>query len=270
MIHTQDADFTLHLGDCMEVLADLPDGSIDAVVTSPPYLDARPEYDGPRDFEYGQIFYELSRVISGGMLWNVGRLWRDGSEQLWWLELIRQAKISGWQHWDTAVWVKPNANPIHGRVFANSHEYVLVFGRDGVLFNEDGIRVPHAESTRARFGRGWTNHKGVKNPIASKARKIRVDPNPLGGRPRSYVVGYVGGGKGNKHPAPMTLEIAGDLVSLATLPGQTVLDPFAGSGTTLLAARNLGRNSVGIEKHEDYANDCARRLGQQSLLAGIA
>lgn len=265
-----DPGVTLWHGDALEVLRELPTGSVDAVVTSPPYMDARPEYSGPDDFGYMLLFRELARVVAGPMLWNVGRLWRDGIEQLWWTRLLAHATDAGWELWDTLVWGKPNANPIHGRVFSNSHEYVLVMGRAGDSLNEDGVRRPHAPSTVARFGRAWTNHKGVKSPIASKARKQRVEPNALGARPRSYIEICVGKEKGNAHPAPMALDLATYLVTLAVLPGQAVLDPFAGSCTTLLAARSLERRSVGIERDAAYCAMGAVRLNQLSLLADSA
>jgi DNA modification methylase len=264
-------DFVLYQGDCLDVLRTFKDRSVDAVVTSPPYLDARPEYDGPGDFDWMLIFRELARVVSGGMLWNVGRIWRGGIEQLWWTRLIALAGDEGWEHWDTRLWLKPNANPIHGKLFTNSHEYILAFGRKGVEFNVDAIRRPHAESTKARFGRGWTNHKGVKNPIASKARReTRAEPNPLGALPRSYFEACVGREKGNKHPAPMALDVALELVAFASWPGQTVLDPFAGSGTTGRAARTLNRRSVLIERNPEFAAMCADRLALPPLLEGTA
>lgn len=262
-----DPDFTLYIGDALEVLRGMPDESVDSVVTSPPYLDARPEYDSPTDLEFGMIFAQLARVVTGPMLWNVGRLWRDGEESLWWTELIRQARAGGWQHWDTEIWVKPNANPIQGRVFANRHEYTLIFGRKGVLLNEDAARVPYAPSSVPRMKRGWTNHTGVKNDTGRANGRRQTDPHPLGARPPSYVVIYTGREKGNPHPAPMSEHFAEHLVSLASWPGQTVLDLFAGSGTTALVARTLGRLSVAIERDPEYAALAARRLQQLSLLA---
>jgi DNA modification methylase len=266
VIYLQDADFTLYQGDALDCLAELADESVHCVVTSPPYLDARPEYDSPQDYEYAAIFKHLARVVSGPMLWNVGRLWRQGVEQLWWTGLIQQASLAGWQHWDTEVWIKPNANPIHGRVFANRHEYTLVFGRDGVLLNEDAVRVPYAESTLPRLLRGWTNHTGVKNDTGRKNGRRGSTPHPLGGRPPSYVEICTGGERGNPHPAPMAEKLAEHLVSLASWPGQTVLDPFMGSGTTARAARKHGRRSIGIELNPDYCELIAKRTQQQSLL----
>lgn len=261
-----DGDVTLYVADALEALQFLPDDAATACVTSPPYLDTRPEYDSPTLSEFASIFEQLARVLTDCCLVNVGRIWRKGIEQLWWTNLLYAAGHSGWHLLDTLVWVKPNANPIHGQVFSNSHEYVLVLGRAGDRLNEDGIRRPHAESTRARFGRGWTNHRGVKGFPDSKARKTtRGEPNPLGARPRSYVEVHVGSEKGIKHPAPMALGLAEHLVKLAVFPGQIVLDPFAGSGTTGVAARKHGRSFIGIEQNGNWAAEAAERLAQQVI-----
>jgi adenine-specific DNA-methyltransferase len=265
--YLQDADFTLWNGDALAVLRTLDDESATACVTSPPYLDARPEYDSPTVQTFADIFEQLARVLTDCCLVNVGRIWRKGIEQMWWLDLIRVAKHSGWHLLDTLVWIKPNANPIHGEVFANSHEYVLILGRAGDRLNVDGIRRRHAESTQARFGRAWTNHRGVKEPRESRARKTQAIPNPLGALPRSYVEVFVGREKGIKHPAPMALMLAEHLVTLAAKPRQTVLDPFIGSGTTAVAARKLGRSCIGIDNSEVYCAEAARRTQQLGLEA---
>jgi DNA modification methylase len=258
----EDRDFVLYEGDVLDVLAVLPDGSVDCVVTSPPYLDARPEYDGPTVSDYELIFGQLDRVVTGPMLWNVGRIWRGGVEQLWWTGLIGAAAVSGWEHWDTQVWIKPNANPIRGRVFTDSHEYILVFGRGGVQLNVDAVRGPYAPGSAARLRRKWVNQTGVKNG----ADRGRIgEPHPLGARPPSYVEVYTGGEKGNPHPCPMPEDLADHLVRLASWPGQVVLDPFAGSGTTNYVARKHGRRSIGIELSRQYADLAAQRMQQQSL-----
>lgn len=231
-----------------------------------PISNTRPEYESPTVQEFADIFEQLARVLTDCCLVNVGRVWRKGVEQLWWTELLNAASHSGWSLVDTLVWAKPNANPIHGNVFSNSHEYVLVLARAGDRLNEDGIRRPHAESTRARFARGWTNHRGVKGFPDTKARTTtRGVPNPLGARPRSYIEFYVGATKGIRHPAPMALALAEHLVKLAVRAGETVLDPFAGSGTTALAARLHGRSCIAIERSAEYASEAAERLSAQRL-----
>ena len=264
-----DPDFTLYVGDALEVLTAMPDAAAHAVVTSPPYLDARPEYPSPTSLEWSYIFAQLRRVVTGPALFNVGRLFRERRELLWWVDLLRIAEPHGWSLLDTRVWIKPNANPIRGEVFADRHEYVLVLGEPGVELNIDDIRVPYAAGSLARLERGWTNHMGVKNDSSRRSQHgtKRNEPHPLGGRPPSYFSAPTGAEKGNPHPAPMPDMLAGELVQLATWPGQTVLDPFAGSGTTARAARLLGRRSIAIELSTEYAAVAAERLSQLSLFA---
>jgi DNA modification methylase len=258
-----DPDVTLYCGDALETLRRLEDGSASCVVTSPPYRDARPEYPG--DVDWVALLIELRRVVTGPALFNVGRLFRDGTEWLWWLNIVHAAQATGWRHLDTLVWVKPNANPIQGPVLANSHEYVLIFGEPGGLLNTDAVRTPYAESSVPRLMRRWINGRGVKGDDCGDQHGRDVNEN--GARARSFVVEYVGREKGNPHPAPMSQRFCEHLVLLASWPGQTILDPFAGSATTLLVARNLGRHAIGIELNESYCALAASRLSQLSLLA---
>jgi DNA modification methylase len=160
------------------------------------------------------------------------------------------------------VWIKPNANPHQGEVLTNAHEYILLFG-DG--FDEDAVRTPYSEETVLRYGRRFVNHSGVKGDGrgAHDSRPQRT-LNERGARGKSFFLCYTGREKGNKHPAPMPLDLAEHLVKLSG--GQKVLDPFAGSGTTLLAARRLGRSGIGIEFLSEYAEMAAERLAQQTLL----
>jgi site-specific DNA-methyltransferase (adenine-specific) len=262
MTYLDDWDVQLHLGNALDVLPELETGSLEAVVTSPPYLDARPEYPSPTEDEFGAIFRELRRVCTGPMLLNVGRLWRERQEQLWWMELIRRALRVGWPHRDTIVWIKQNANPFQGEVVTNAHEYILCFG-DG--YDEDAVRTEYDDVSLARMKRKFINHAGVKGDVSVKdPTELEVrEPNEKGARGKSYFICPVGKEKGNKHPAPMPLELAEYMVRLSG--GHRILDPFAGSGTTLLAARRLGRTALGIELSPEYAEMCAERLSQQAL-----
>jgi len=74
----------------------------------------------------------------------------------------------------------------------------------------------------------------------------------------------------NGHPAPYPVELARRCIRLSTWPGETVIDPFMGSGTTLLAARSLGRKAIGIDVSERYCEQAARRLSQTALDFGGA
>lgn len=261
-LYLSDPDFTLYQGDALEVLRSLPDESVDCCITSPPYEDARPEYGGSVPWTF--LMQELRRVVKGPLAINVGRLWRDGKERLWWHKII----VAGaWNHLDTLVWVKPNANPIHGAVLISSHEYVLLFGRSVRDFNVDGVRTPYTAEGLARMGRRFLNGRGVKGDALDSPVHRERGPHELGARPRSYVTIGTGREKNNPHPAPMAAGLAEHLVDLCSWPGQLVLDPFIGSGTTALATRKQGRRCVGIELNPAYCEMAAKRLAQQSLFA---
>lgn len=248
-----DPDFALYVGDARDVLRELSDGAAAACVTSPPYLNARPEYPSPTLAEFEGIFAALRRVVAGPLLLNLGRLFRDHREVRWHDQMLDACEAAGWVLLDTKVWVKPNANPIHGEVFVNSHEYIYVLGRAGDDLNIDDVRRPHADSTRARFGRSWTNHRGVKGFPDSKARKTtRGEPNPLGALPRSYIECNVGGEKGNPHPAPLARGVCADLVRLACPTGGWIIDPFAGSCNVGVEALAAARRFIGIDLNSEW------------------
>lgn len=262
-----DPDVTLLEGDAWVVLREMETSSVDAIVTSPPYLDMRPEYPSPTFPEFYDIFCQTRRVCTGTLLLNVGRKWSDRLESGWWIQLLALVQSAGWEHRDTMIWIKPNGNPIQGEVLANSHEYIFLFG-DG--FDPDSVRTEYAPGSVERLGRRWVSSVSVKGdgqersgPKRQERRGERRSAHPSGARARSYIEVTTGGEKGNKHPAPMPLEVARHLVKLSG--GRTILDPFAGSGTTLLAARLEGRRAIGIERSPEYCQMIAERLSQQPL-----
>lgn len=258
-----DPDLQIYQGDCLDILGGMPTGCADACVTSPPYLDARSEYPSPSKEEFLEIFAGLRRVVTGPLLLNVGRLWRERRELLWWTELLESCDAAGWILRDTLCWVKMNANPIRGEVLTDSHEYVFLLG-DPDSFNTDDVRTPYSEGTIARMNRKWESGTSVKGEGGEQdGREI----NPLGARPRSFIATNIGREKGNPHPAPMALDLANHLVQLAVPAGGRIIDPFGGSGNTAIAARAQGRKAILIELSPEYAQLAASRLAQQSLLA---
>lgn len=250
-----DGAVTLWHGDALDVLAGMPDNAVGAVVTSPPYLDVRSDVEAIDRYQLGRIMAELRRVCSGPALVNFGRFWRDGQEVAWWEDVARDAvEFGGWRRLDTLVWVKPNGNPLRGLVFADSHEFVIVFG-DGVDdLDVDAIRTPYAEESVKRLARKWKRNTVVKGEHGEREGKL----NPKGARPRSFVPVETGREKGNDHPTPMPEELARHLVLLSG--ADVVLDPFVGSGTTLVEARKLGRRSIGIDIDARWLVEARERL----------
>jgi DNA modification methylase len=270
-----DRDVQLYHAAALDHLVHAPNGSVDAIVTSPPYMDAREDVPHVPTGQWPLLFHVLLGVSRGPMALNVGRLWRDRRERLWWVELVELAEAEGWVLRDHLVWWKPNANPIQGEVVTNAHELVLLFGHADRLpadeFHPDHVRTEYDPESLARMRRRFYADRGVKETVRTPGRPDRVGTvNELGARPASVVSFPVGKDKSNPHPTPMPLGLAEHLVLLTTLERETVLDPFAGSGTTLLAARRLERRAIGVELDAGYCHDAARRLAQQSLFAEAA
>lgn len=267
-----DPDFSLYLGDALDILPSLDAGSVDAVVTSPPYGDQRKQAPMDGYVEWLSPFLdELLRVVkpSGSLMLNLGRIFRNGEEVPYHEEAMLAARRLGWFRIDTIIWHKLNAHPFGApQYLLNRHELVYWLGRtvDSYRGYTDETRTAPASTTVERRGRAGL--RGPKNRARNNyVPAARTNVNPDGVRPSSVFGCNVGREKGLEHDSPMALELASHLVALSCPPGGLVLDPFAGAGTTALAARQSGRRSIGIEVDPAAAEECARRLAQQSLLS---
>lgn len=264
-----DPDFTLYVGDARAWLAQLE--PVDAIVTSPPYAGQRGAVD-PDEYVFWIAPYlaALRRVLKpgGSMMLNLGRTFRDGEESPYIERTLFAARELGWKRIDTIIWHKPNGHPFGApQYLLNRHELVYWLALDVNAYRGyDETRRPPAPETIARRERA--GKRGPKNRERGEYEpKARTNYNPDGIRPSSVFECYVGREKGIKHGEPMALELAEHLVALACPPGGTVLDLFAGAGTTAVAARRLGRSCVGIELRQEAAEECAARLSQQELRA---
>lgn len=265
--YLDDGDMVLYAGDAGEVMAELEPASFDAVVTSPPYADLR-SYGGSKPEDYGEwIAPFLAAALplvkpSGSMMLNVGRVLRDGCEVPI-AEAARDAAITaGWLWLDSMVWNKPNAfYSASAPYLHNVHEHVWWLARstDAYRGYDAETRTPHSPTTIERYSQGFRTNRSKDGTRYHKKGKSIARPNPDGACPKSVVTFSIAGHRGIKHPAPMAIKLARHLVALACPAGGSVLDPFVGSGTTCLAARELGRSSVGIDLNTDYLDEACSR-----------
>lgn len=268
--YLQDADLTVWHGDCNDVLWNLRGQSLDAIVTSPPYADARPDVPAPSPEEFPQWLAPRLRAMAyalkpdGSLMLNLGRRFRDGEESDYIEMTLLVARELGWKRIDTLIWFKPNANARGGPYLHDKHEIVFWLAQQTDVYRgyDADTRAPYDEGTAARYARGY-QQAAKFHPRDLRSRQL----NPDGARPASVVVVYTGGEHGNPHPSPMPQPLAEYLVALSCPRGGTVCDPFAGSGTTGRAARVLGRRAILIESDESYCRLIAERTQQQSLLA---
>ena len=241
--------------------------SVHLVVTSPPYpmipqWDALFESWGARDFdtmhsELGRAWGSCHRVmVPGGILAiNVGDALRRGPEgfRLWanHAEILRRAESVGFRPLPYALWKKPmnRPNAFLGSGFTPPNAYVTLDCEFILLFRKGDLRrLPPGDDRRraSRFSRPerdlwfsqvWEGIRGVR-----QGREVR---------------------RTGAFPA----EIPERLIRMFSLLGDTVLDPFAGTGTTLWAARRLGRNSVGVEIDPERSRELVRRMATETMEA---
>lgn len=235
----------------------LPANSVDLVLTSPPYWNLK-NY-GSHD-EIGQEDYEtyLSRLTNvwnecyrvakddAVLVVNIGN--RRHQKVFYPIAMDIRERIEGWKLWDVLIWYIPNALPqpnhYKDRLFDNKHEYLLVFTKDGSTnyqFDKPRVRQKYAKKDPRE-------HK--KDPRGRcLGNVIRI---PAYRPPTVKSLGY--------HVAAYPEELAALIISTFSLPGQTVLDPFVGSGTTLKVAAGYGRRGVGIELNHSFEELISKRL----------
>lgn len=264
------------LGDCREVLKTLDDNSFDLIITSPPYADRREHtYGGVHPDQYVEWFLpiaaELLRVLKpdGTFILNIKERVVDGERHTYVIELILEMRKQGWLWTEEFIWHKKNSYP--GKWpnrFRDAWERLLQFNKQR-QFNmyQEAVMVPMGDWAEAR----------LRN--LSETDKIR-DESKAGSGFGKRVANWIGRDKvyptnvlhmatetGNKnHSAVFPEALPEWFIKLFTKEGDWVLDPFMGSGTTLRAARRLGRNSVGIDIMQEYLELAQERLGPQLQL----
>lgn len=269
-------------GDALRVLPTLH-GQADAIVTSPPYADQR-TYDGTTRITVDGYADWLRPFLAamlpcvgpaGSLMLNIGRLHRAGLERGIAEDARRAAQDEGWLWIDTIIWSKPNAFIAASAPYLHStHEYVWWLSRstDAYRGYDADTRTPHSETTLARYSQGFRTNRSKDGQRYHREGKPIAAPHGVGARPKSVQTFPSADHRNIAHPAPMSLKLARLLVSLSTPPGGVVLDPFAGSGTTGVAALERGRGFVGVEAHELYVREARRRLSSTtpSLFGEVA
>ncbi|MHC4501834.1 MAG: DNA-methyltransferase [Planctomycetota bacterium] len=250
---------TIYCGDCREVLPELAEASIHVVVTSPPYGDVRTYEGGRKPEEWLDVIDALYRPLGPGgvCMWNVADQTVDGSEIGTPYRQALRFLAAGFNLHDTMIYVKrgvtfPDANRYH-----NAFEFMFVASK-GAPAHFNGI-----EDRRNRYA-GTTIH-GLERQRDGRKTK----PSRDGSRIPTFGLRYnwweMSNRQRSEHPATMPPAMARDHILTWSAPGEIVLDPFAGSGTTLDEARAQQRRSIGIEIEEKYCEIAANRLAQETL-----
>jgi len=253
-------------GDCLGVLKLYPDECVDLIVTSPPYADQRATtYGGIKPEEYVKWFLpraeQFFRVLkpSGSFVLNIKEKAINGERHTYVLELILELRKQGWLWTEEYIWHKKNCYP--GRWpnrFRDAWERCLHFTKQRQFkMNQDAVKVPMGDWAQTRLkslGKNDTvrydsqvGNAFAKNIANWQGRDMAYPTNVL----------HLATECGNKqHSAAYPLALPQWFIKLFTDEGDLVLDPFAGSGTTLKAAVELGRKAIGIDISQEFTNMC--------------
>ena len=246
-------------GDNTEVLSGFPAECVDLVVTSPPYDDLR-TYGG-HSWNFETLAAQLVRVLKPGgvIVWVVADATVNGSETL---TSMRQAihfkDVCGLNVHDTMIYGKLNPIPLTHNRYEQEWEYAFVLSKGRPQrWNPMKERTLGAGKKTLRFNE---QEKGgstrARNEITTTAET----------KQRGNIWHYVtANGETGDHPAPFPESLAKDHIASWSNPGDVVLDPFSGSGTTCKAAKELNRQWCGIEINPEYCAIAEARLSQDVL-----
>jgi len=252
----------LMFGDCLERIKEIPDNSIDLVVTSPPYDKLRTYKDSLNwDFEvFQKVANELKRTLKKGgvIVWVVGDATVKGSETGSSFKQALYFKEIGLNIHDTMIYKKEGPPLSHNR-YEQKFEYMFVLSK-GKPMTFNGLREPSKSAGKSRASNTF-RHDSDKLEAFHKMGVVA--DFRLRGNVWEYGVGH---GKSTldkeafKHPAIFPEKLAHDHIISWSNEGDTVLDPFMGSGTTGKQAKLLKRNFIGIECVKEYFRIAKQRI----------
>lgn len=265
----------LRQGDCLELLKDIPDGSVDLTVTSPPYDNLR-TYNGNNDL-WGEhvwkaVLAELYRVTKDGgvVVWVVGDATIKGSETGTSFKQALHAMVCGFNLHDTMIYQKNGGGAVGSNLaYWSGFEYMFVLTKGRIsTFNpiKDRVNVkPPRVAVETQKRRTKNGGDRVRRTVARRKTGKRYNI-------WAYATGLNNATTNTaafKHPAIFPEQLANDHILSWSNPDDVVLDCFMGSGTTGAMAVKNGRKFIGIELDPDYFKIAEERINQAAEKGGF-
>jgi site-specific DNA-methyltransferase (cytosine-N4-specific) len=258
------------LGDCEKILDEIDENSIDLIITSPPYADSREKtYGGIHPDNYVQWFLPISKKLlrvlkpSGSFVLNIKEKVVSCERHTYVLDLVLNLKKQLWFWTEEYIWCKKNSFPGKWKNrFRDSWEHCYHFTKSkNFTMNQEAVMIPIGDWSKTRLKNLSENDKtrmnsqvesGFGKNISNWVGKTMVLPTNVLHLPTEC---------GNKnHSAAFPISLPTWFIKLFSNENDIVLDPFAGSGTTLLAAKELNRKYIGIEIKQEYVDIANQRL----------
>ena len=246
--------------DCVEGMKAIPDGSIDLVVTSPPYDNTR-DYQG-FSYDLHATGEQILRILRDG---GVAAMVIQDQTQDFGKTLTSFRTIVDWcdnigfKLFECVIYRKHGTEGAWWtQRFRVDHEYMPIFvkGKKPHFFNKEPLKVPSKHGGKTMTGSGNRRTNG------ETTETVRREINST--KCRGTVWEYLMAGDKNpikrKHPAPFPDKIPYDFIQCFCPPDGIVLDPFMGSGSTGVSAKKLGRHYIGFDISKEYCEIAERRL----------
>ena len=240
--------FTLHNGDCLQILPSIPSGSIDAIITDLPYGTTACAWD--EVIPFAPMWKEVKRVLKPN-----GAFITTASQP------FTSALIMSNPSWFKYEWIWDKVNRFTGALMADKrpmrqHENILVFCQGQSTYNKQWVKKMRVTGgDRPNNGKFIDGDKQVaKRPGAKKSDGENHNPGTI--IPIDACSAEING----SHPTQKPISLYGYLVRTYTNPFETVLDIAMGSGTTGIACVQEGREFIGIEKEQAYYSIAEKRI----------
>lgn len=244
----------LLLGDCRDLLKSLPSECVDLVVSSPPYNIGK-EYESRQELsryldEQKTVLAECARVLrsTGSIFWQVGSYSNQGTLVPLDIKIFPILEELGFRPRNRIIWVRQHG--LHAtRKFSARHESILWFTKsDEYTFNLDSVRVPQKWQNKRSY-RGANKGELTCNPDGKNPGDIWVFQNVKHNHEEQTI-----------HPAQFPEGLIARIVLASTIDGDIVLDPYMGTGTVAVVAKEHDRHFLGAELEEKYHGVALRRL----------
>jgi DNA modification methylase len=261
-------------GNCLDLIPQLPDNSINAVITSPPYAEKRnKQYGGIPEKDYPDWFVSIMEAlkpkltIDGSVLVVIRSHVCEGAVSDYVLQTRLKVRQAGWVECEELIWYKPNSPPM-GSINRprRSFENILWFSQTGKPAidlraggNTNSKRIGF-QNGYERFGAQYIGTEKTGNErqlISGVSKTISHGTSRI---TDVFTAGVSENDKGIAHPATYPVSLCMQLVQTFSKEGDTILDPFSGSGSTLLAARAYNRHYIGMELSQVYVDLAQSRL----------
>lgn len=245
-------------GDCRDVLKKIDDNSIDMILTSPPYDDLR-DYNGTLEWNFDifkEISYQLYRVLKNGgvLVWVVGDKTNKGFKSMTSYKQALHFTEIGFGMYDTIIYEKAGAKPPHPNRYSDIFEYMFILSKGKPKTINIIKDKPNKWAGTDTFGKVTRRQK---DGTLTVKEKLKINEYGVRTNIWRYVNGKGFATKDNiayKHPAIFPENLSYDHIISWTDEDDLVLDPFAGSGTTVKMCKILKRNYIAIEKSKEYCD----------------